>query len=74
MTHIIIRSRTPVPPRADASGAAIRSTGRDRLAFPPSQGEPVLSFPEDKPPAPTIAAALGLVAAITALFAPAVAA
>ena len=66
MTHIIIRSRTSVSPRADAFGAAFRSAGRDRLAFPPSQGEPVLSFPEAKAPAPTTVAAIGLAFAILA--------
>lgn len=71
MTHI--SSRTS-PPRARAFATTFRGVGRDRLAVPPSQGEPVLSFPEAKPPAPTIAAAPGLVAAITALFALAVAA
>lgn len=65
MTHI--SSRTS-PPRARAFATTSRGVGRDRLAFPPTC-EPVLSFPEAKAPAPTIAAALGLVAAITALFA-----
>jgi hypothetical protein len=71
MTLIIFRTS---PPRARSFATTFRGVGRDRLAFPPSQGEPVLSFPEAKAPAPTIAAALGLVAAITALFALAMAA
>jgi hypothetical protein len=66
MTHITIRSRTPVPPRADAFGAAFRSAGRDRLASPPSQGEPVFSFPRPAPQAPTTVAAIGLAFAILA--------
>ncbi len=68
MTHIIIRSRTS-PPRARAFATTSRGVGRDRLASPPLQGEPVFSFPKAQAPAPTSAAALGLVAAITALFA-----
>ena len=66
MTHIIIRSRTSVPPRADAFGAAFRSAGRDLLASPPSQGEQVFTFPRPAPQAPTIATAIGLAFAILA--------
>lgn len=66
MTHILSRTS---PPRARALSSAFRSAGRDRLASPPSQGEPVFSIPRPAPQAPTIAAALGLVAAIAALMA-----
>lgn len=67
MTHILIRSRTS-PPRARAFATTSRGVGRDRLACPPIS-EPVFSFPQAKAPAPTNAAALGLVAAIAALMA-----
>jgi hypothetical protein len=66
MTHILIRSRTSVPPRADAFGAAFRSAGRDRHASPPSQGEPVFALPRPAPQAPITVTAIGLVVAIVA--------